>query len=129
LAIKLDLKIIQIFSVRSHSFCICDRNFSLLGRKLAKIESIEIAQLYIDLINSNPNRSFELISEKVYDFDNFLMPYFKKINILKISKTVKIIYYPNGNISMCENYNENCDPICILDNDLTIIKNIDISKI
>jgi hypothetical protein len=30
---------------------------------------------------------------------------------------------------MCENYNENCDPIYILDNDLTIIKNIDISKI
>jgi hypothetical protein len=48
---------------------------------------------------------------------------------LKISKAVKIIYYPNGNISMCENYNENSDPICILDNDLTIIKNVDISKI
>jgi len=100
-AIKLNIKIVHIFPVRGHSFCICDANFSLLGRKLKKIETVELPKEYIDMLKM---QKFDVLQEKVFNYENFLSPYFKRADKLKISKAVKIEYFPDGSINMCEKY-------------------------
>jgi hypothetical protein len=125
IAIKLNIKIVHKFPVRGHSFCICDANFSLLGRKLKKIETVELPKEYIDMLKM---QKFDVLQEKVFNYENFLSPYFKRSDKLKISKAVKIEYFPDGSINMCEEYeNNNSDPINLLNDKIDVIKNLTIS--
>jgi hypothetical protein len=128
LSIIFNINITQIFPVRGHSFCICDSNFSLLGRKIKKIERIENPKEYVELLNDQ--KKFIVIEEKVYDFENFLMPYFNRNTKLKISKAVKISYFTNGDISMQETYSDKFEnTVNILNCDIELVKNIDMNKI
>ncbi len=75
IAIKLNIKIVHIFPVRGHSFCICDANFSLLGRKLKKIETVELPKEYIDMLKM---QKFDVLQEKIFNYENFLSLYFRE---------------------------------------------------
>jgi hypothetical protein len=128
ISIIFNINVTQIFPTRGHSFCICDSNFSLLARKLRKIEKIEVPENYIKLLNDQ--KKFEVISEKVFDFEKFLISFYTKNPKLKISKTVRISYFPNGDICMHESYNENSQiRVNILKCDIEIIKNLNFSDL
>jgi len=75
-------------------------------------------------------KKFIVIEEKVYDFENFLMPYFNRNTKLKISKAVKISYFTNGDISMRGTYSDKFEnTVNILNCDIELVKNIDMNKI
>lgn len=127
-SIIFNIKVTQIFPTRGHSFCICDSNFSLLGRKLKKIEKIEVPEEYIKLLTEQ--KKFEIKNEKVFDFENFLIPYYTKNPKLKISKTVKICYFPTGHIIMHESYcDTNQNKVNLLNCDIEVIKNLNLSEL
>jgi hypothetical protein len=128
IAITFNLKVVQIFPVRGHSFSICDTNFAILGRKIKSVEKIEIPEQYINYLNEQ--KKFKVKHGKVFDFENFLKPYFAQKHDLKISKAVKIIYNSNGDISMQQSYNEsNQIFVNLLKCDKEVIKNLNLSKI
>jgi hypothetical protein len=74
----------------------------IIRQKVKKIEKIEVSQEYIKLLTEQ--KKFEIKSKKVFDFENFLIPYYTKNSKLKISKTVKMSYLPTGHIIMHESY-------------------------
>lgn len=121
IAIIFNVKVIQIFPVRGHSFNICDSNFSILARKIKTIEKIEVPDQYVNYLNEQ--KKFAVIKGKVHDFESFLKPFFAQTNIFKISKCVKIIYCSSGDVSMQESYNEsNQNFINLLKCDISVIK-------
>jgi len=60
---KLQIEIQHVYPVRGHSYCSCDRNFSLYGQKKKKIETIETVEDYISIIKSVRNHLFIVIRE------------------------------------------------------------------
>lgn len=103
----LQIEIHHLYPVRGHSYCSCDRNFGLYGQKKKKVETIETVDEYIEIIKSARNPPFTIINENdivVKDFET-LIP--KQVDVpkeLRISEAVKIIYYPNGDVSVFNTY-------------------------
>jgi hypothetical protein len=108
------IKIIQIFPVRGHSYCECDRNFANFSKFIKKIEKIESPEVYINFLKES---DFDVNKGVSYNFENFLKPYFKPLKKLLISKASKIEYLCDGSIKIHETYNN----ISIIDE--KVIKN------
>jgi hypothetical protein len=66
----------------------------IIRQKVEKIEKTKLSQEHIKLLTEQ--KKFEIKSGKVFDFENFLIPYYTKNSKLKTSKTVKISYLPTG---------------------------------
>lgn len=94
LAVLLQIQIQHSFPVRGHSYCQCDRNFGLYGSK-KKVTEKE----YVGLIKSARDPPFEMLDATkcgVKNFENILIPDKQLLSKIKISKVVKIVYFPNG---------------------------------
>lgn len=105
LSVVLCIKIVIVYPVKGHSYCLCDRNCSILTNCLRKFhESIETPEKYIELIN----KKFTIVKAKVFDYENYTENYVKKSKTMKISKAVKIKFYPNGNLKMFNSYKLKC---------------------
>ncbi len=50
LSIYLEIEIMHIFSVRGHSYNICDTNFATIDGEFKKLPVIEVPQDYLDII-------------------------------------------------------------------------------
>jgi hypothetical protein len=98
----------------------------VFSRKLKGFERIESPKKNVDLLKEC---DFIVLEENIYDFDNFLDPYFKKPNNFKISKALKIEYFPKGSISVYDNYIDKENFNTNLLTNLSDIKNIDLSKL
>ncbi len=86
-----------------------------------------IPKEYIKLLKI---QNFDVLQKEVYNYEKFLSPYFKRIDKLKISKALKIECFPNGSVSVCENYFDNDSiPFNLLSNvDINFFLNLSISK-
>ncbi len=75
-------------------------------------------------------QNFDVLQKEVHNYENFLSPYYKRIDKLKISKALKIECFPNGSVSVCENYFDNDSiPVSLLNSvDIIFLKNLSISK-
>ena len=125
ISIKFNIKIKHIFPVRGHSFNVCDRNFSILGRKLRKLKTIETHEKIIKYLKQN--KKFEVLKSKVFDYKTFLNDHFSRNNNIKISKGVIFQYNPDGSVIFCDNYDNSNETIFYPINstcDIPLIKNL-----
>jgi hypothetical protein len=84
------IKIIQIFPVRGHSYCECDRNLANFSKFIKKIEKIESSEVYINFLKES---NFDVNKGVSYNFANFLKPYFKPLkNYLFLKLLILNIY-------------------------------------
>lgn len=107
LSVKYQLEIQHLFPVRGHSYCQCDRNFGLYGKKKKSKEYIETVEEYADLIKNSRNPPFEMIDVlklDIKDYDNLFTISTEQQNFIQISKVKKIIYHPNGEIDLFYSY-------------------------
>lgn len=107
LSIELNVEIWHVFPVRGHSYCQCDRNFGTYAQKKKKMERIETAQIYIDLIRNARDPPFTVIQsteDLLRDFDLLFKGNLQKPKGLKISEARVIHYYPIGQIDAFNNY-------------------------
>lgn len=112
LSIYLQVEIVHLYPVRGHSYCQCDRNFGCYGSKKKRTEKIETPEEYIDMIKNSRSTPFTMVDKlekKVKDFESFLTNKVKIPPEIKISKAVKIQYFPNGFVNICEAYDQ--DPL------------------
>ena len=93
----------QIFPVRGHSYCQCDRNFAVYSRRLKNIECVEMPEEYDDIIRGAKKTPFVIRHDVVKDFESGLKPYFIKMNI-EISKACALIFRVDGSIEVHKNY-------------------------
>lgn len=103
----LQLEIQHLFPVRGHSYCQCDRNFGMYGQRKAHKEVIETADEYCEMIENCRKSPFIVIKQhecKILDFELQLKENCPIPKDLKISKAVKIVYYPNGQVNLFEKY-------------------------
>lgn len=110
LAVHLQVEINHLYPVRGHSYCQCDRNFGMYGSKKKKVETIETAEDYINIIKRARNPPFTIVDNsqiEIKDFEAFLKKKIKIPEEIKISKAVKIDYYPNGSVNVYYSYHEN----------------------
>lgn len=107
LSVKYQLEIHHLFPVRGHSYCQCDRNFGLYGKKKKSRESIETVQEYAELIRGSRDPPFEMVDVSqldIKDYETVLNISTEQQNLIQISKIKKIIYYPNGEICFFHSY-------------------------
>lgn len=75
-------KIIQYFPIRGHSFLPCDRDFSMIKRKLKKQDRIfTVHQLTEIIANSSNTNKFlvkEVSSSEIFDFKTWWPKFYKK---------------------------------------------------
>ncbi|KAJ8665827.1 hypothetical protein QAD02_007489 [Eretmocerus hayati] len=75
LAKVLQLEVHQIFPVRGHSYCSCDRNFGIYGNKKKNMETIETPEDYYKLVGEAREPPFTIVKEsdvKVIDFESVI---------------------------------------------------------
>jgi hypothetical protein len=101
-SIKNNITIKHIYPIKGHSFCRCDSNFSLLSRKLKKVETIESIDTYIEALNTD----FIAIKGLVFNFQTSFDLYFDSKISIEISKLRQLFYYPNGCIDCFKTYSE-----------------------
>lgn len=108
LSVELQLEIQHLFPVRGHSYCQCDRNFGLYGSKKKKHESIETPEEYVEIIKNSRCVPFEMVDITKCEMKDFEKVLVEDENLakdsIKISKVVKCIYYPNGQVSLFYDY-------------------------
>ncbi|KAJ8671107.1 hypothetical protein QAD02_002366 [Eretmocerus hayati] len=107
LAMTLQLEIQQLFPVRGHSYCSCDRNFGIYGNKKKHMERIETPEDYYKLVEDARNPPFTVIKEsdvRLIDFESVVIEKKCMPEGLGIRDTVKITYFPNGEVHMFEAY-------------------------
>jgi len=95
LSILLNKNITHIFSVRGHSYNICDTHFGGLSTQFKTKPIIQLRTDYLDLIDKN---KFTLIETKVLDFGKLFENYFLTDKSIKLTQIKKIDYRPNGTI-------------------------------
>ena len=105
----LDLEIQHLNPVRGHSYCQCDRNFGLYEKMKILTEVIESDSEYNEMIRNarrNP-KPFNVVKSENYVVKNFedkIKNSYKKDKNLLTSKSVKLVYYPNGEILLYSSY-------------------------
>jgi hypothetical protein len=98
------VKIMHLFPVRGHSYCICDRNFAYFSKLIKTFEQIESPEEYINLLKLC---KFETIKGISYDYKSCFTKKFKGISKLYISNAFKIEYEIDGTIKFYKNYFDN----------------------
>lgn len=104
----LQLEIHHLYPVRGHSYCQCDRNFGLYGKKKNKMQKIETEQEYIDLVRNSRSKPFIIVERgecRMIDMDTLMKQNVKIPKKFQISKAVKIIYSPDQKIQVFTEYN------------------------
>jgi hypothetical protein len=104
LAIYFKVKITQVFPVRGHSYCVCDRNFAVLSKSIKNLAIIETPEDYIKEF-----QNFNCIIEKggSFNYSDCMNPYFESNKNLFISNASKIEYFTNGLAKLFNDYNGN----------------------
>lgn len=101
------IEVVQIFPVRGHSYCQCDRNFGLYGAILKKKPVIESPTEYLNVMKSARNNpkpfEAEFCDNLLKNWTKALSAVYKKTPILKgnkfsIQKYVKIKYNQNSQV-------------------------------
>ncbi|XP_033218330.1 uncharacterized protein LOC117173797 [Belonocnema kinseyi] len=90
LCIDLNIEIWHIFPVRCHSYYQCDRNFGLYSQKKKKLEQIETAAKYIELIRDSRDPPFIMVESAnniLHDFEKSFKGNVKIPKAMKISQT------------------------------------------
>ena len=106
LSIKFNKKITHLYPVKGHSFSICDSHFSLMTRSTKFIKTIEDYKKYFEIYENNEN--FKVNRGENYNYSSFLANYFiEKRKEIKITKTVKFEFLPNGDIYIYCDYSDN----------------------
>lgn len=117
------IEIHHLYPVRGHSYCQCDRNFGLYGKKKKRKETVETINEYVEMIETAKKIPFIMVSEKdcpIRDFETEMKDRVQLPKNMMISKAVKITYYPNQTVSLMYDYdgpgvefklteNETCD--------------------
>jgi len=112
MAIILNINIIQVFPVRGHSYNPCDANFSQISREFKKFPTLEIPDSYLNIIKNK--NGFQVIKTEVLDFTSHLDNYFKSDKKIKVSKSSRIDYYSNGEVSFSTNYEKSNNKVNLL---------------
>jgi len=99
---KYDLKITQIFPIRGHSYCTRDRKFSILTRKLKKVNTIETIDRYLDIINETDN--FVIKKVCVLNFDNLKSYIDIPKNEIKLMNSRVIVYHNDLTVKLYDDY-------------------------
>ncbi|KAJ8674915.1 hypothetical protein QAD02_010701 [Eretmocerus hayati] len=97
----------QLFPVRGHSYCSCDRNFGVYGNKKKHMEKIETAEEYYKLVEEARNPPFTIIKEgdiRIADFESVMEKKGNMSKDLHIRDAVKISYFPNGLVQIFDEY-------------------------
>jgi len=104
LAKEENLSITQVFPVRGHSYCQCDRNFALYSRVAKKTETIETVDEYVSIIQSSKKTSNPFIVQEcvVRDFEKHVK--IRKPKKILISKSTVLQYDKSGNLTYHDNY-------------------------
>lgn len=97
------IKIIQIFPVRGHSYCVCDRNFGIFSKKLKKYEKIEVPEKYVEILKEC---NFNVVKGSSYNIESAFKNCFKIPKTLKILEACKIEYNFDGTLFCYKDYNE-----------------------
>ena len=58
---EFQVEIQHLFPIRGHSYCQCDRNFGLYGKKKKMRERIETEREYVELIRTAQNPPFQMV--------------------------------------------------------------------
>lgn len=88
-AFKLE-KVIQRYPEPGHSFLPCDRCFGLIEQNKRKIERVFLPATYQEMVKQTNTKKFHIINVKqniIYNFSDYLKPFFKKYNIANNNKT------------------------------------------
>lgn len=118
LAVKYQTEIQHLYPVRGHSYCQCDRNFRLYGKKKKMKEKVETPEEYIDLIKNSRDPPFTMVDVSkitIKDFEK-LADINKNITEIKVRQAVKIHYFGNGLIDVYYAYNAKPSTFSILKN-------------
>lgn len=113
-AMKYGLEITHIFPVRGHSYCQCDRNFGLYGKKLKRKQKIESPEEYLNIIRtarSGPKPfKAKLSGNLIKNWSASLSEFYGKTPKLKkttfsIQKYVKLKYNQSNEVLAYTGYN------------------------
>jgi hypothetical protein len=105
IAMEMNIKITHVFPVRGHSYCECDRNFAVYSKQLKKVETVEVPEDYIKIIeNSKKTNRFIVKRCEIKDIGRHLQGTFRKPKDLQLSKAVVIKYKPSGEVEIHPNY-------------------------
>jgi hypothetical protein len=128
---NLNVTIEHIFPVRGHSYNQCDRNFGRYSIVLKKIEKVETAKQYLQVMSTCRKKPspFEvsMASYLIEGWNEALSKCFSKTPTAKnrrfaIQQYVKIQYEPNGNILPFTRYNWS-DDVFVFKKNLSLPKN------
>jgi len=99
-----NITITQVFPVRGHSYCQCDRNFAVYSRVVKKTETIESTDDYLAIIRSSKKSATPFIVQEcaVRDFEKYVK--IRKPRNLLTSKSVVLQYDRHGNVTSHQNY-------------------------
>jgi hypothetical protein len=127
-SIYFKVKIIQVFPVRGHSYCVCDRNFSLFSKSVKNIEIIETPEEYVKELTK-----LNFIVEKgiSYNFSDCFDSFLKSTKNMSISTAFKIEYYSDGLIKLFTDYNINpyfSENLVNIRNTNSLLKNLDLDN-
>ena len=104
---KLQTEIEHIYPVRGHSYCSCDRNFGMYGKKKKQIETIETTNEYYRIIEKARNPPFTIIKKSDYEVNDFEALISKKVTTpknIRIREAKKILYFPNSHVDVFYDY-------------------------
>lgn len=109
LAVKFKVKVTQLYPVRGHSYCQCDRNFGAYSNVLKRTARIATAAEYDQIIASKSEiiRGYELLRT----WSSSLQVYFTEYKNITSKKTpfriqqyCRLMYHPSGTISASSSY-------------------------
>ncbi len=98
------VKIMDVFPVRGHSYCTCDRNFANFSKLIKTFEQIESPEEYVNLLKLC---KFETIKGVSYDYKCCFAKKLKGTSKLYISNAFKIEYEIDGTVKFYKNYFDN----------------------
>ncbi|KAJ4449793.1 hypothetical protein ANN_01197 [Periplaneta americana] len=117
LAVSLKTRVSQIFPVRGHSYCQCDRNFGIYSKKLKRKSRVGTGPDYDNIIS----KSAEVVNGKgiLKSWGSTLNPFFQrklksKGKVFTLQKYCKLMYSTTGNILACASYNATCEPFSFM---------------
>ena len=105
-SVKFQIEIQHLFLVIGHSYCQCVSNFGLYGNKKRIREKIETEKAYVELTRTPRTPLFKMVNAaicEVKDYESVFIPD-EGLNKIKISKVVKIVYFPNGQVDLYYSY-------------------------
>jgi hypothetical protein len=71
-----NVKIIQVFTVRGHSYCASDRQFGLFSKEVKSLPKVESPEEYVQILN---NFDFIVLKGKSYDYKLCFKRCFKSV--------------------------------------------------